>query len=135
MSGENDGRARRRNCNLLIGKYAMLFFGTSADVDIHAQIEAARPLQFIPDQQRNFAWRFAMNQNLGRCDDLRESDVRVGDRNSLQPLSRVDQQRLANHDAQRRRSLLRRAARAGRWSGFRLELQLGGAALCPTAAD
>ena len=79
MSGENDGRARWRDRNLLIGKYAVFFFGAGADVDVHAQIEAARAFQFIPDEKRNFSRSFAVDQNLRRGNDLGESDRRIGD--------------------------------------------------------
>ena len=82
VSGKNDRGARRRDRDLLVGKDAVFFVGAGADVDIHAQIEAARAFQFIPDQQRNFSGRFAVNQNLRRGDDLGEGDGRVGDGNS-----------------------------------------------------
>ena len=51
VSGENDGGARGRNGDLLVGKYAAFFVGAGADVHIDAKVEAARALQFIPDEQ------------------------------------------------------------------------------------
>jgi hypothetical protein len=70
MSGENNGGARGRDRDLLIGEYAMLFFSAGADVDVDAKIEAARAFQFIPDEKRYFSGSFAMHQNLRRRDDL-----------------------------------------------------------------
>ena len=58
MAGEHDGGARWRDGDLFVGEDAVLFVGASADVDIHAQIEAPRTLQFIPDEQRNLSWGF-----------------------------------------------------------------------------
>ena len=58
VSGENDRRARWRDRDLLIGENAVLFFGAGADVDVHAKVEAARTLQFIPDEKRNLLPEF-----------------------------------------------------------------------------
>ncbi len=70
VPGEHDRGARRRDRDLLIGEYAVFFFGAGADVHVDAQIEAARAFQFIPDQQRNFSRRPAMNQDLRGGDGL-----------------------------------------------------------------
>ena len=43
--------ARRRHVDLLVREKAMHFFRSRRDIDIHAKIEAARALQFVPDQQ------------------------------------------------------------------------------------
>jgi len=51
VTGENNRGARRRHVDLLIGEKAMHFLRGRGDIDIHAKIEAARALQFIPDQQ------------------------------------------------------------------------------------
>ena len=79
MTGKNDGRARRSDGDLLFGKDAMLFFGAGADIDVDAQIEAAGALQFIPDEQRNFARSAAMHENLRGSNHLGESDRGVSD--------------------------------------------------------
>ena len=100
VAGENDGGARRRDRDLLFGKDAMLFFGAGADIDIDAQIEAARAFQFVPDEQRNFARSAAMDENLRGSDDLGIGDRGVGDRDALEALGRINEQRLADHDAQ-----------------------------------
>ena len=70
----------------------MLFFRAGADVDVYPQIEAARALQFIPDEQRNLARGAAMNQNLGGRNDDDLSDGRVSHRDTSQPFRGVDEQ-------------------------------------------
>ena len=43
---ERDGR----HIDLFVGKEMMYFFGGGGDVDIDAEVEAARALEFVPDQ-------------------------------------------------------------------------------------
>jgi len=55
VAGEDDGGAGWRDGNLFLGEDAMLLFGAGADVDIDAEIEAARTFKFVPDEQGNLA--------------------------------------------------------------------------------
>jgi hypothetical protein len=70
VAGENNGGAGRSDGNLLVGKDAMFFFGAGADVDVDAEIEAAGALEFVPDQQRDFAGGAAVDEDLGGSNDL-----------------------------------------------------------------
>ena len=79
----------------------MHFFGGRGDIDIHAKIEAVGALEFVPDQQRNFARRKSVDQNLGGCDDQRIRHRGVGYRDALQSFGRINQQGLAHHHTQR----------------------------------
>ena len=80
----------------------MFFVGTGAHINVHAKVEAARAFQFIPNEKRDLAWRFAMDQNLRRGIDLGESDRGIGEGDALKTLGGIDKQRLANHHAQGR---------------------------------
>ncbi len=83
----------------------MFFFGAGADIDVHAEIEAARAFVFIPDNQRDLTGGTAMNQNLGGSKHRGVRDARVGHRDALDLLGGVDEQRFVDHDAQRSRTL------------------------------
>ena len=111
MSRKHNRRPRRCHGNLLVRKYAVLLIRAGAHVHVHAQVEAARPLQFVPDDERDLSGRLAMHQNLRGCNDLGKSNGRVGDGDTLQLFGRVDEQRLAHHHPQRRRPLRLRLRR------------------------
>ena len=83
VAGKHDGGARRRDVDLFVREDPPFFFGGGGDVHIHAQVEAARTLQFVPDQQRHFARGPAMHQDLCRSHDNGIGDRVVGDRDSL----------------------------------------------------
>ena len=124
VTGENNRGARRRDGNLFLGEDAMFFFGAGADIDVHAEIEAARAFEFVPDEQRDFARSSSMDQDLGGRDDGRIGHGRIGHRDALDLLGGVDQQGLVDHDAQRSRTLRlsrlrrKRGLGGGRWSWF-----------------
>jgi hypothetical protein len=71
VTGENNRVARGRHADLLVREKAMHFFRSGRDIDIDAQIEAARALQFVPDQQGNLTRSESIDQNLGGGDDQR----------------------------------------------------------------
>ena len=55
VAGKHNGGTGRSDRDLLIGKDALFFLGSGADIHIHPQIKAAGALQFIPNQQGDFA--------------------------------------------------------------------------------
>src|SRR5579859_2035804 len=52
VTGEDNGSARGRNRDLLVGKYPVLLFGAGADVDVDPQIKTARAFQFVRSEER-----------------------------------------------------------------------------------
>ena len=68
----------------------MHFFGCGCDIDVDSQIEAARALEFVPYQERNFAGSETIDQYLSRSYDEGVRDRRVGDGDAFQPLGGVD---------------------------------------------
>src|SRR5208282_715685 len=100
---------------LLLRKKTVHFFRSGGDIDIHTQIEAARALQFVPDQQGNLTRSKSVDQDLGWSDYESIGYSGVGYRDTLQSLGRVDQEGLAHHHPQRRGT--RRDALVGRGRG------------------
>src|SRR6202023_3694440 len=101
VTGENNRRTRRRHIDLLIREKAVHFFRSRGDIDIHTKIEAARTLQFVPDQKGNLARSEAIDEDLRRRDDERIRHRWIGYRDTLQPFRSVNQEGLAHHYAQR----------------------------------
>ena len=85
------------------GKELLELFAGGGDIDVDAEIETARALQFIPDKQGDFAGREAVDENLGGSDDQSIGNRGIGDRDAFEPLGGIDEQRLPDHDAKRRR--------------------------------
>src|SRR5208283_4817480 len=102
VTRDNNRVTRRRHVDLLIREQAMHLFRSCRDVDIHAQIKAARALQFVPDQQRNLARSESIDQDLGWRDDQRIRHCGVGYRDALQSFGGVNQEGLTHHHAERR---------------------------------
>jgi hypothetical protein len=105
VAGENDGGTGWRNGNLFVREDPMFFLGGGADIHVDAEIKAARAFVFVPDEQRDFAGSPPVNQDLRGSNDGSERYRRVGDGDALEPLRGVDEQRLADHYAQRSRAL------------------------------
>ena len=101
VARKHDGRARRGDGDLLVGEDVLLFLGGGGDVDIHPQIETTGALEFVPDEQGNFARGATVDENLRGRDDIDVSDGWIGHGNALEAFAGVDEQRLADHDAQR----------------------------------
>src|SRR5207237_1442074 len=57
VPGENNRRSGGSHADLLIRENSLFLLGARADIHIYSQVEAARALVFIPDQQRNLARR------------------------------------------------------------------------------
>src|ERR1700722_11388205 len=95
----------------------MLLVGGGADVNIDSEIEAAGTFEFVPNEQGDFAGGAAMNQDLRGSNNGGVGDRGVGDRDALEALGGIDEQRLVDHDAQRSRAL--RLSGLGRKSGLR----------------
>src|ERR1700723_3807364 len=95
----------------------MHFFGSRRDIHIHSEIETARALEFIPDQEGNFARSKPVDQNLCWSDGDGVRHAGIGNGDALQSFGRVNEQRLTYHHTQRRRSRSNAPGRRirGRW--------------------
>src|SRR5208283_1439610 len=97
---DNDRVARRRDFNLFVGKKFGHLFAGGGDIDIDAQIETAGALQFVPDEQRDFAGSKTIDQNLRGGDDQGVGDTGIGDGDALESFGGIDEDGFADHDAQ-----------------------------------
>ena len=90
--------------NGLVRKDFVNLLGQAQNVNIHGYFESLALLVFIPDDERNSARSFSVDENLGGAYDDRFSDGWIGQRNALDARRRRDDQRASHKEMQRLRN-------------------------------
>ena len=88
----------------LVRKHFVNLFGQAQNVNIHGYFKSLALLVFIPDDERNSARSFSVDENLRGAYDDRFGNGGIGERNSLDARRRGDDQRASHKEMQRLRN-------------------------------